>query len=116
MIMARYRVDAKLELSGGVRANRWSGAYAKFLQSATDNPAGFDIWNNPFNVDWSQDLGGGVYKGYSARSIDVVLGARYQDHGKAGRLHRHGLSRHRGHRQPDRNAASRTGPRSTRSA
>jgi len=78
MIMARYRVDAKLELYGGVRGNRWSGAYAKFLQSAADNPGGFDIWNNPFNVDWSQDLGGGVYKGYSAKSIDVVLGARYK--------------------------------------
>lgn len=78
MIMARYRVDSKLELSGGLRANRWSGAYAKFLQSGADNPAGFDVWNNPFNVDWSQDLGGGVYKGYSATSVDVVLGARYK--------------------------------------
>ncbi len=77
MLMARYRVDAKLELYGGLRGNRWSGAYAKFLQSASDNPAGFDVWNNPFNVDWSTDLGGGVYKGYSARSIDWVLGARY---------------------------------------
>jgi hypothetical protein len=28
MIMARYRVDAKLELYGGLRGNRWSGAYA----------------------------------------------------------------------------------------
>ena len=78
MIMARYRVDPKLELSGGLRGNRWSGAYAKFLQSKTVNPAGFDIWNNPFNVDWSQDLGGGVYKGYAARSVDMVLGARYK--------------------------------------
>jgi hypothetical protein len=78
MIMARYRLDAKLEFYGGLRANRWSGAYAQFLQSKTDNPAGFDIWNNPFNVDWSRDLGGGVYKGYPARSIDLVLGARYR--------------------------------------
>jgi hypothetical protein len=78
MIMARYKVDAKLELSGGLRGNRWSGAYAKFLQSKTVNPAGFDIWNNPFNVDWSQDLGGGVYKGYPATSLDLVLGARYK--------------------------------------
>jgi len=78
MIMARYKVDPRLELSAGLRGNRWSGAYAKFLQSRIDNPRGFDIWNNPFNVDWSQDLGGGVYKGYSAESIDVVIGARYQ--------------------------------------
>jgi hypothetical protein len=78
MIMARYKVDAKLELSAGLRANRWSGAYAKFLESEADNPEGFDIWNNPFNVDWSTDLGGGVYKAYSARSVDVVLGGRYR--------------------------------------
>ncbi len=78
MILARYKLDAKLELYGGLRANRWSGAYAKFLQSKTDNPGGFDIWNNPFNVDWSNDLGGGVYKGYPARSVDAVLGARYK--------------------------------------
>jgi long-subunit fatty acid transport protein len=78
MVMARYRYDAKLELSAGLRANRWSGAYAKFLQSEADNPAGFDIWNNPFNVDWSTDLGGGVYKAYSARSVDLALGARYR--------------------------------------
>ncbi len=78
MAMARYRVDAQWELLGGVRANRWSGAYAVLLQSASANPGGFDIWNNPFNVDWSTDLGGGVYKGYSARSVDVVLGARYK--------------------------------------
>jgi hypothetical protein len=78
MIMARYKVDPKLELSAGLRGNRWSGAYAKFLQSRIDNPAGFDIWNNPFNVDWRQDLGGGVYKGYAAKSVDVVLGARYK--------------------------------------
>ena len=78
MIMARYDVDPKLQLSAGLRGNRWSGAYAKFLQSKTVNPAGFDIWNNPFNVDWSQDLGGGVYKGYPATSIDLVFGARYK--------------------------------------
>lgn len=78
MVMARYRVDARIEVLGGVRANRWSGAYAKLLESRTVNPGGFDIWNNPFNVDWNTDLGGGVYKGYAARSVDVVLGARYR--------------------------------------
>ncbi|GAP37265.1 hypothetical protein ABXN37_19250 [Piscinibacter sakaiensis] len=78
MLMARYKVDARVELSAGVRANRWSGAYAVFLQSRVDNPAGFDIWNNPFNVNWGTDLGGGVYRGYAARSVDLVLGARYR--------------------------------------
>jgi hypothetical protein len=78
MLMATYRWNTKLDLYGGLRANRWSGAYAKFLQSARDNPEGFDVWNNPFNVDWSTDLGGGVYRGYSARSVDLVLGGRYR--------------------------------------
>jgi predicted porin len=78
MVMARYQIDAQIEVLGGVRANRWSGAYAKLLESRTVNPGGFDIWNFPFNVDWSEDLGGGVYKGYSARSVDGIIGARYR--------------------------------------
>jgi predicted porin len=79
MLMARYKVDARFEILGGLRANRWSGAYAKFLYSAADNPLGnYDLWSNAFNVDWSTDLGGGVYKGYSARSVDLMLGARYR--------------------------------------
>ena len=41
--------------------------------SRSDNPAGFDIWNSPFNVDWSQDLGGGVYKGYPATWVDLFI-------------------------------------------
>jgi hypothetical protein len=78
MVMARYQVDSKLEISGGMRGNRWSGAYGKFLQSKTVNPGGYDIWNNPFNIDQTKDLGGGVYKGYPATSLDIVLGARYK--------------------------------------
>jgi hypothetical protein len=78
MIMARYQASPQLELSAGLRGNRWSGAYAKFLQSRTVSATGFDVWSNPFNVDWTRDLGGGVYKGYSATSLDLVLGARYK--------------------------------------
>ena len=79
LIMARYKVDAKLEVLGGLRGNRWSGAYAKFLFSAANNPLGpYDLWNNPFNVDWSKNLGNGTYKGYPATSLDLVLGARYR--------------------------------------
>jgi hypothetical protein len=79
MVMARYKVDAKLEVLGGLRGNRWSGAYAKFLYSASNNPLGhYDLWNNPFNVDWNKDLGGGVYTGYPATSLDLMLGARYR--------------------------------------
>jgi hypothetical protein len=79
MLMARYKVDAKLEILGGLRGNRWSGAYAKFVYAASNNPLGnYDLWSNGFNVDWSQDLGGGVYKGYPATSLDLMLGARYR--------------------------------------
>lgn len=79
MVMARYKIDAKLEVLGGMRGNRWSGAYAVFLYSSTNNPLGpYDLWSNAFNVDWSKDLGGGVYKGYPATSLDLMLGARYK--------------------------------------
>jgi len=77
MVQARYRLTTQLELLGGLRWNRWSGAYAVLLQTRTVNPGGFDIWNNPFNVDWSQQLSDGSYKGYSATAVDGVLGARY---------------------------------------
>ncbi len=78
MLMAAYQIDSKLSVNAGIRGNRWSGAYAKFLQSRGDNPEGFDVWNEPFNVDWSRDLGGGVYRGYPATSVDMVVGARYK--------------------------------------
>lgn len=78
MAMARYQLDSRIELSGGLRANRWSGAYATFLYPAATNPLGhYDLWSNAFNVDWSHDLGG-TYRGYSARSIDVLAGVRYK--------------------------------------
>lgn len=78
MLMARYKLDARFELLGGLRHNRWSGAYAVLLESRTVNPGGYDIWSNPFNVDWSRDLGGGVYKGYPATSVDLVMGGRWK--------------------------------------
>lgn len=78
MAMASFRVDSKLEVLGGARRNRWSGAYAVLLRSRTAGPGSFDVWSNPFNVDWSTDLGGGVYKGYPATSVDMVIGARYK--------------------------------------
>ena len=76
MVMARYQVDSKLEVSGGLRANRWSGAYATITSAGT--AGGFDQWNTMFNVDWSKDLGGGVFRGYPATSLDLLLGARYK--------------------------------------
>ena len=78
MVIARWRYTTKIEFMGGVRANRWSGAYARLLLPASRNPEGYDIWNSPFNVDWKTDLGGGLYKGYGARSTDFLMGGRYK--------------------------------------
>ncbi len=82
MIMGRYQVDANLEVSGGLRANRWSGAYAVVTTPPNTNTGTGLIedarWNNMFNVDWTHDLGGGVFKGYPATSLDLMLGVRYR--------------------------------------
>ena len=74
MVMARYQINTKLELSAGLRRNRWSGAYA----AITDFRDGNALWNNMFNVDWSHDLGGGIFRGYPATSTDGVVGLRYR--------------------------------------
>lgn len=81
MIMARYQIDSRYEISGGLRSNRWSGAYAVVTRPA-NTATGTGIiedarWNEMFNVDWSKDLGGGLYRGYPASSLDLMLGARY---------------------------------------
>ena len=73
MAMARYQVDAKIEVSGGLRHNRWSGAYAV---QTTPGPLG--QWNSMFNVDWGGSLNGVPNPGYAARSTDVMLGLRYR--------------------------------------
>ncbi len=82
MIMGRYQVNSNWEVSGGLRANRWSGAYA-VVTTPPNTHTGTGLiddarWNNMFNVDWSRDLGGGVFKGYPATSLDLMLGARYR--------------------------------------
>ena len=73
MAMARYQIDAKIEVSGGIRFNRWSGAYA--VQTTT-GPLG--QWNNMFNVDWGGTRDGVPNPGYAARSMDLMLGLRYR--------------------------------------
>ena len=82
MIMARYQVDSAIEISGGLRGNRWSGAYARItVRDVVQTGTGVTQlaqWNEMFNVDWSNDLGGGVFKGYPATSLDLMLGARYR--------------------------------------
>lgn len=80
MIMARYQIDLQWEISGGLRANRWSGAYAVITKST---PGEFDQWNSSFNVDWGCrtevpsrcDVDN---PGYAARSLDLMMGARYR--------------------------------------
>ena len=73
MLMARYQVDARIEVSGGVRANRWSGANAVILQPGIQAQ-----WNNMFNVDWGGQRNGVSNPGYAASSNDMMLGARYR--------------------------------------
>jgi hypothetical protein len=73
MLMARYQVDSRIEVSGGMRRNRWSGAFAVITQPGTQAQ-----WNNMFNVDWGGQLNGVSNPGYAATSVDLMLGARYR--------------------------------------
>jgi hypothetical protein len=75
MLLARYQATPAIEVSGGIRRNWWSGANAVTVEKL---PGQLAIWNDMFNVDWNVDIGGGVFKGYSASSIDVMLGGRYR--------------------------------------
>lgn len=79
MLMARYQLDRRWEVSAGVRANRWSGAYARITKSAPGEP---DLWNEMFNVDWNcKDAMPSRCAidnpGYPARSVDLSAGLRY---------------------------------------
>lgn len=71
MLMGRYTIDSRWEVSGGVRRNRWTGAYAVF----TNSPA---QWNNMFNVDWGGTRNGVPNPGYVATSTDYLAGLRYR--------------------------------------
>jgi hypothetical protein len=74
MVMVRHVIDRRIELSGGLRLNRWGGAYAV---QTTPGPQG--RWNSMFNVDWNgRDADGVLNPGYPARSTDLMLGARYR--------------------------------------
>lgn len=74
MLMGRYQYNNQLELTGGVRLNRWSGAPA--IVTSTLN--GVDYWNSMFNVDWGATVNGVSNPGYAARSTDVLMGGRYR--------------------------------------
>lgn len=73
VLQAIYQYSPKIELSGAVRHNRWTGAYA--VVALAGPPVQF---NFPFNVNWGGTLNGFPNPGYSARSTDFALGARYR--------------------------------------
>jgi hypothetical protein len=74
LFMVRHVMNANLELSAGVRFNRWSGAYA--VQTTA---GALGRWNSMFNVAWGQvDANGVPNPGYAARSTDLMLGLRYR--------------------------------------
>ena len=70
MAMARYQLTSQIEVSGGIRGNRWSGARAIQL---TYGDAG--LWNNMFNVNWDAE---NTNYGYAATSTDFMAGVRYR--------------------------------------
>lgn len=74
MLMARYDLNNQWQVSGGVRHNRWSGAYAVLTEFRRDG----SLWNDMFNVHWNGTLNGVPNPGYSARSTDYSLGARFK--------------------------------------
>ena len=72
LLLGKYRLNPKYEVSGGVRFNRWSGAYAV--------NTGGNQWNAMWNVNWGGfDANGVPNPGFSARTTDTMLGVRRFD-------------------------------------
>ncbi len=71
MLMARYQLNAKTDLYGGVRHNRWSGTKAVVTGYVAPNA----LWNDMFNVDGVDAV---ANKAYGASSTDISLGAVYR--------------------------------------
>lgn len=71
MLMARYQLNTKTDLYGGIRHNRWSGAKAVVTDYVHPNA----LWNDMFNVD---GVDAATNKAYSASSTDISLGAVYR--------------------------------------
>jgi hypothetical protein len=69
MLMARYQLNSQIEVSGGIRQNNWSGANIAFSDVTK--------WTAGFNVDYSNPLAASN-PGYSASSVDLLLGGRYR--------------------------------------
>jgi len=74
MLMARYQINANIDVGAGVRHNRWSGAYAKCI----DFVDGQCRYNNFFNVDFfGFDSSGVESPGYEVTTNDFTAGVRY---------------------------------------
>jgi len=73
MAVARYQLTSQIELSGGVRANHWSGMRALQMSSGTEGR-----YNSMFNVAWDTNVDGVPNPGYAATSVDFSAGARYR--------------------------------------
>lgn len=71
MLMARYKLNAKTDLYGGIRYNSWRGAKAVETGYIAPN----SLWNDMFNVDGVLP---NTHKGYSASSTDISMGAVYR--------------------------------------
>ena len=76
MLMGRYEIGSGWEVSGGIRRNHWSGAYAVLTTPPTPTQPG--QWDAMFNVDWGGTRNGVPNPGYSATSVDFLLGLRYR--------------------------------------
>lgn len=77
MLMGRYGLGSGFEVTGGVRRNYWSGAYAVIVGPAAPGQQ-FDQWNAMFNVDWGGTRNGVSNPGYAATSVDYLAGLRYR--------------------------------------
>ena len=74
ILLGRYKLSRQLEVTGGIRRNRWSGATAVIVDPGTGAGA---IWNNMFNVDWGGTRDGVPNPGYAANSVDLIAGLTY---------------------------------------
>ena len=104
--MGRYQNRRRRwEVSGGLKHNRWSGAYAAITARSETASA---QWNSMFNVDWTKDLG--------RRRLPRLRGPvpptgcwACATAGPVDRRHRHDPPGQGEHRQPDRGRAEQLG-------
>ena len=69
MLMARYQYNSKIEVSGGIRRNSWSGANVVY------NPG--SNWTTAFNVDYTNPFAVSN-PGVAATSVDLMAGLKYR--------------------------------------